>query len=34
MLKKQDSLRQIYLAVERNVFETFFKQEVGELLLE
>ncbi|NEO56626.1 MAG: fatty-acid synthase [Okeania sp. SIO3B5] len=34
ILKKQDSLRQIYLAVERNVFETFFKQEVGQLLLE
>ncbi|NEQ39278.1 MAG: fatty-acid synthase [Okeania sp. SIO3I5] len=34
ILKKQDSLRQIYLAVERNVFQTFFKQEVAQLLLE
>ncbi|MEB3340194.1 element excision factor XisH family protein [Okeania sp.] len=34
ILKKQDSLRQIYLAVESNVFETLFKQEVAQLLLE
>ncbi|NEP40684.1 MAG: hypothetical protein F6K06_27775 [Okeania sp. SIO1H4] len=34
MLKKQDPLRQIYLAVKRNIFETFFKEEVGQLLLE
>ncbi|NEQ75891.1 MAG: fatty-acid synthase [Okeania sp. SIO2D1] len=34
ILKKQDPLRQIYLAVERNVFETFFQEEVGQLLLE
>ena len=34
ILKKQDSLRQIYLAVERNVFATLFREEIGQLLLE
>ncbi len=34
ILRKQDPLRQIYLAVERNIFETLFKEEVGQLLLE
>ena len=34
VLKKRDSSRQIYLAVERNIFETLFEEEAGKLLLE
>lgn len=34
VLKKRDPNRQIYLAVERNVFETLFEEEAGLLLLE
>ena len=34
VLKKQDPNRQLYLAVDRNIFETFFAEEAGQLLLE
>lgn len=34
ILKKREPSRQIYLAVERNVFETVFKEEAGQILLE
>ncbi|NEP89921.1 MAG: fatty-acid synthase [Okeania sp. SIO2C2] len=34
ILKKRDPNRQIYLAVERNIFETVFKEEAGQILLE
>lgn len=34
VLKKRDPSRQIYLAVERNIFETLFEEEAGQLLLE
>ena len=34
ILAKRDPERQIYLAVDINIFETFFTEEVGKLLLE
>ena len=34
VLKKRDPNRKIYLAVERNIFETLFEEEAGLLLLE
>ncbi|WP_407657076.1 element excision factor XisH family protein [Mastigocoleus testarum] len=34
VLKKRDPNRKMYLAVERNIFETFFEEEAGLLLLE
>jgi hypothetical protein len=33
-LKKRDPDRRLYLAVNRNIFETIFNEEAGELLLE
>lgn len=34
ILKKRDPNRKIYLAVERNIFETVFEEEAGQILLE
>jgi hypothetical protein len=33
-LRKQEPARRLYLAVSRNVFETLFMEEAGQLLLE
>ena len=34
ILEKRDPNRQIYLAVDRNIFETLFEEEAGQILLE
>ena len=33
ILEKRDSERQLYLAVDLSIFETFFEEEAGQLLL-